>query len=175
MVYYRRTKGKGVRYVKNTMHIAVALVAGCLAWDAGAGAVNTFQQLPSGALPDTEVVTNVALNVQYDSTIVFGLSVDTLSCVSNEVLVAVGCDADSDGDLSLDEAAFVYGIENGGRYFVNLETGTALADAPAALSIKARHFNPAWNMMKVVKRGLGDIGESVATSVERRCFAISIR
>ena len=131
--------------------------------------------LPAGNLPDTEVVTNVALNVQYDGTIVFALSIDTASCVSNEVLVAVGCDSDGNGDLSLEEAAFVYGIESGVRYLVDFESGTASTDVPAVLSIKARQFNPAWNMRKVVKRGEGDVGESVATDVERRCFSISIR
>lgn len=131
--------------------------------------------LPAGNLPDTEIATNVALNVQYDSTIVFGLAIDTACCVSNEVLVAVGCDSDGNGDLSLDEAAFVYGIESGVRYLVDFESGTATTDVPAVLSIRARHFNPAWNMMKVVKRGEGDVGESVATNVERKFFSISIR
>ena len=36
MVYYRQTKGKRVKHMKNIMHIAVALVVGCLArWDNG--------------------------------------------------------------------------------------------------------------------------------------------
>ena len=89
-------------------------------------------------------------------------------------LVAVGCDANSDGDLSLDEVDFVYGIENGMRYLVDMEAGTVSADAPATVTIKARDFNPLWNMAKVVKRGEGDIGETVTTTVERRCFAIRI-
>ena len=56
-----------------------------------------------------------------------------------------------------------------------MESGTVSADAPATVTIRARNFNPAWNMAKVVKRGEGNIGETVTTTVERGCFAIRIR
>ena len=149
----------------------------CMVIAAGASAAMrvVLPQLPDGTLPDTEVATNIALNVQYDGSMRFSISIDAASCTSNEVLVAVGCDADSDGDLSPDEAAFVYGMENGWRYLVDLESGTAPADAPATVTIRARRFNPAWNMAKVVKRGAGGVGETVTTTVERGCFAIRIR
>ena len=155
--------------------VSAMAAAACLALGASAGEARVFPRLPDGTLPDTEVATNVALNVQHDGNMRFSISIDAASCTSNEVLVAVGCDADSDGDLSPDEAAFVYGIENGVRYFVNIETGTASADAPATVTIRARNFNPAWNLAKVVKRGEGSVGETVTTTVERGCFAIRIR
>ena len=161
--------------MKNMMRIAAVIAAACLVPCASAGEARGFPQLPEGTLPDTEVTTNVALNVQHDGNMRFSISIDAASCTSNEVLVAVGCDADSDGDLSLDEAAFVYGIEDGERYLVNMESGTVSADAPATVTIRARNFNPAWNMAKVVKRGEGSIGETVTATVERGCFAIRIR
>lgn len=163
--------------MKNKMRIAAAAVvaAACLALGASAGEVCVLPQLPDGTLPDTEVATNIALNVQYDGSMRFSISIDAVSCTSNEVLVAVGCDADSDGDLSLDEAAFVYGMENGGRYLVDLESGTVSADAPATVTIRARNFNPAWNLAKVVKRGEGTVGETVTTTVERGCFTMRFR
>ena len=161
--------------MKNIVRIAAVVAAACLAPGVSAGEARVFPQLSEGTLPDTEVATNVALNVQYDGSMRFSISIDAANCTSNEVLVAVGCDADSDGDLSPDEAAFVYGIENGERYLVNMESGMVSADAPATVTIRARNFNPAWNMAKVVKRGLGDIGETVTTPVERGCFAIRIR
>ena len=165
----------GDRGMKNMMRIAAVVAAARLALVACAGEERVFPQLPEGTLPDTEVSTNVALSVQHDGNMRFSFSIDVASCTSNEVLVAVGCDADSDGDLSQDEAAFVYGIENGVRYFVDMESGAVSADAPATVTIRARNFNPAWNMAKVVKRGLGDIGETVTTTVKRGCFAIRIR
>lgn len=36
------------------------------------------------------------------------LRIDASNCISNEVLVAVGHDADDDDDLSFDETAFVF-------------------------------------------------------------------
>ena len=165
----------GNRAMKNMMRIVAVVAAASLALVACAGEERVFPQLPEGTLPDTEVSTNVALNVQHDGNMRFSISIDAASCTSNEVLVAVGCDADSDGDLSPGEAALVYGIENGVRYFVDLESGTVSADAPATVTIRSRNFDPAWNMAKVVKRGLGDIGETVTTTVERGCFAIRIR
>ncbi len=170
-----RHEDMGDTGMKNMMRIAAVVAAARLALVACAGEERVFPQLPEGTLPDTEVSTNVALNVQHDGNMRFSISIDTASSTSNEVLVAVGCDADSDGDLSPDEAAFVYGIENGVRYFVDLESGTVSADAPATVTIRARRFNPAWNMAKVVKRGAGSVGETVTTTVERGCFAIRIR
>ena len=164
----------GNRAMKNMMRIVAVVAAASLALVACAGEELVFPQLPEGTLPDTEVSTNIALNVQHDGTMRFSVSIDAANCTSNEVLVAVGCDANSDGDLSLDEAAFVYGIENGMRYLVDMDAGTVSADAPAIVTIKARDFNPLWNMAKVVKRGEGDIDETVTTTVERRCFAIRI-
>ena len=131
--------------------------------------------LPSGELPDTEVVTNVALNIRYDRLTRFSFSVNTTGVVSNEVLLAVGCDADENGDLSLDETAFVYGIENGERYIVDYQTGAMETGVGPKITIRARHFNPSWNMMKVVKRGEGAVGETVVVERELKFFAISLR
>ena len=170
-----RHEDTGDTGMKNMMRIAAIIAAASLASVASAGEERAFPQLPEGTLPDTEVYTNVALNVQHDGNMRFSISIDAASCTSNEVLVAVGCDADSDGDLSLDEAAFVYGMENGGRYLVDLESGTVSADVPATVTIRARRFNPAWNMAKVVKRGEGSVGETVTTTVERGCFTMRFR
>lgn len=158
---------------KMTCIAALAALTG-LARGAGAGG-NALAPLPCLTPPDTEAATNVTLDVRYGRMASFGLSIDTESCVSNEVLVAVGRDSDGDGDLSYGEAAFVYGIECGERYLVDLGTGTVSTNVPAMLRIKAKHFDPRWNMLKVVKRGEGQIGESVVTDVERRTFSISIK
>ena len=84
--------------MKNMMRIAAVTAAACLVPCASAGEARVFPQLSEGTLPDTEVATNVALNVQYDGSMRFSISIDAANCTSNEVLVAVGCDADSDGD-----------------------------------------------------------------------------
>jgi hypothetical protein len=130
----------------------IAAMACCLAlWTCGA-AERQWPQLPEGTLPDTEVSTNVVLNVDAERLQTFRLRLQAESCASNEVVVAVGCDADGDGDLSFDEAAFAFGCDCGVRYFANYETGEALEGVGDTLVVGRRFFDPTWNLAKVVKR-----------------------
>ena len=64
----------------------------------------------------------------------FALRIMASNCASNEVLVAVGHDADYDGDLSFDETAFVFGIDCGGRYLADYAARRRAHHAPLGLS-----------------------------------------
>lgn len=153
----------------------IAAIACCLAlWTYGA-AERQWPQLPEGTLPDTEVSTNVVLNVDAERLQTFRLRLQAESCASNEVVVAVGCDADGDGDLSFDEAAFAFGCDCGVRYFANYETGEALEGVGDTLVVGRRFFDPTWNLAKVVKRGCGAVGEVVTETVENKSFTLFIR
>jgi len=154
--------------------IIVALAA-CLAFNAYADKVYEWPQLPSGSMPDTEVSTNVALHVNAERIESFSLSIQVEGGATSEVLVAVGHDADEDGDLSFDETAFVFGCDCGLGYFVNYSTESALDDVGDTITIARSDFNPAWNLAKVVKRGAGAIGESVTETVVNQRFSIHIR
>lgn len=134
-----------------------------------------WPQLPDGTLPDVEVVTNVALHVDADRLQTFSLRLQADDGAAKEVLVAVGCDANADGDLSFDEAAFVFGCDCGARYLVDCATGEVLDGVSDTLSIARRDFNPAWNLAKVVRRGVGTAGEIVTETVENRRFVVRIR
>ena len=59
----------------------------------------TLPQLPDGVMPNTEVLTNLTLHVKAERVREFGLTLDAGNCVSNEVLVAIGCDADGNGEI----------------------------------------------------------------------------
>ena len=59
----------------------------------------TLPQLPDGIMPNTEVTTNLPLHVKAERVREFGLTLDAGNCVSNEVLVAIGCDADGNGEI----------------------------------------------------------------------------
>ena len=61
-----------------------------------------WPQLPMGTLPDSEVSTNVTLHVNMSRLDEFSLCIEASNCVSNEVLVAIGHDADEDGDRRRD-------------------------------------------------------------------------
>ena len=156
------------------------LVVAFLALSAFAGARVVVPSLPEAERPDAEVCTNIALNVNVARLQTLTLSVAFDSCETNEVLVALGADGDNDGDLSVDEAAIVFGCDCGEWYRIDLRTGTASTEgspieATNAVVIGKREFGHAWNLVKVVRRGLGEIGETVTVDEERVRFDIRIR
>ena len=125
--------------------------------------------------PDAEVSTNIALNVNAARLQTLALSVEFESCETNEVLVAIGADGDNDGDLSLDESAIVFGCDCGEWYRADIRTGAVETATTNAFVIGKREFNPAWNLVKVVRRGFGEIGETVEVDEEHVRFDIRIR
>ena len=131
--------------------------------------------LPPSEYADTEVTTNVALNVNAARIERLTFSVSFESCGTNEVLVALGADADADGDLSMDEADIVFGCDCGAWYCADLRTGEVDTATTNALVIGKREFDPYWHLFKVIRRGLGEIGESVSVDEERVRFDIRIR
>ena len=154
---------------------ASVLVALLVHASAFAGARVVVPSLPEAVTPDAEVSTNIALNVDAARLQTLTLSVEFDSCVTNEVLVAIGADADDDGDLSVDEAAIVFGCDCGAWYRAELRTGEIETATTNALVSGKREFDPAWNLAKVVRRGFGEIGETVSVDVERARFDIRIR
>ena len=108
----------------NKMHLTTLFaVIAHLAPMACAATEYTLPQLPDGVMPNTEVTTNLLLNVKAERVREFGLTLDAGNCISNEVLVAIGCDADGNGDLSFEETAFVLGCDCGERYLVDYVSG----------------------------------------------------
>ena len=151
------------------------LVLSSFVFSALAGVRVVVSALPETVRPDAEVSTNIALNVNAARLQTLTLSVEFESCVTNEVLIALGADADLDGDLSVDEADIVFGCDCGSWYRADLRTGVIETATTNALVIGKRQFDPAWNRLKVVRRGLGEIGESVEKDEERVRFDIRIR
>ena len=154
-----------------TFFTATAYLASTLC----AAAEYPMPQLPDGVMPNTEVSTNLPLHVSAERLREFALTLNAANCSSNEVLVAIGCDADGNGDLSFDETAFVFGCDCGERYFVDYVSGTVADDVGETVAVGWRSFDPEWNIAKVVKRGEGTVGESIVETVLNKRFAITIR
>ena len=157
------------------MKFAVTVFFAFFSFFALASARVVVPSLPEAVRPDAEASTNIALNVNAARLQTLTLSVEFESCVTNEVLVAIGADADDDGDLSVDEADIVFGCDCGAWYSADLRTGEIETATTNALVIGKRQFDPAWNRLKVVRRGVGEIGESVEKDEERARFDIRIR
>ncbi|MBO4708872.1 MAG: hypothetical protein J5727_03720 [Kiritimatiellae bacterium] len=154
---------------------AAVLLALLVHASAFAGARVVVPSLPEAATPDVEVSTNIALNVDAARLQALTLSVAFDACETNEVLVAIGADGDNDGDLSFDEAAIVFGCDCGAWYRADLRTGEVESVATNALVIGKGQFVPAWNRLKVVRRGFGEIGETVEVDEEHVRFDIRVR
>ena len=152
-----------------------ALIAILAAAVACAANSTTWPQLPEGTLPDTEVSTNVALCVNIEKMKRFSLSLETTCCASNEVLVAIGCDSDGNGDLSFEEADLAFGSDCGERYLADYRTQTIVSNPGSSVIIDKKDFNPNWNLAKIIKRGLGEVGEEITETVETVKFSITLR
>ena len=153
------------------------ITALCMACAAAAFASARIEvsALPQSEYADTEVATNVALNVSAARLERLTLSVAFETSETNEVLVALGADTDGNGDLSIDEADIIFGSDCGAWYRADLRTGETTQQTTNILVIGKREFDPAWNVFKVIRRGLGEIGESVTLDEERVRFDIRVR
>ena len=155
--------------------LTVTAMAVVLSLGACAAKVYDWPQLSEGTLPDTEVATNIPLRVNAERLYVFSLRLQVSDETASEVLVAVGHDADENGDLSEDETAFVFGDDCGERYLVDCRAGHVFDEVSDTVAIGHRYFDPTWNLAKVVKRGVGAVGETVTEMVENKTFSIRLR
>ena len=136
--------------------------------------------LPSGELPNSEVVTNVALNVDYARLENLTFSLELNASASNSLSIAVGTAV---GDaLTLDEADFEWGYDCGKWFRADTATGNVdewpeLGNGRIlrTLTIDRRDFNPQWNRLRIVKRGIGDIEIGLSYSRAYTKFTIRIR
>ena len=136
--------------------------------------------LPCGELPNSEVVTNVVLNVDYARLENLTLSLELNASASNSLSIAVGTAARD--ALTLDEADFEWGYDCGKWFRADTETGNVdewpepgNGRVSRTLTIDRRDFNPQWNRLRIVKRGVGDIEVNASYSREYTKFFICVR
>ena len=138
--------------------------------------------LPQSDFADTEVSTNFAFAVGEGTNRRLVFSLELQASPSNNVEVAIGCDADNDGRLSLDEAALAVGYDCGEwivrsaakdsvTYFDVADTGVFRR----TYEVRSRHIDPLWNLVKVTRRGLGASNENVSFSLGESGFGLTIR
>ena len=119
----------------------------------------TAPSLPPSAFADTEVATNVVL--AQSAVNVSGLNLQLLFCgtSSNNVEIALGMDADNDGELSFDEMDVRLGWDCG-RYFVErVSTGERYEET----NVGTNDLNRVFDWQCAVRR---NTLESLAISTE---------
>ncbi len=142
--------------------------------------VVTLPSLPEAWLPNSEVATNIALNVNWDRLETLSFSIGVEACESNFVSVAVGT---ASGDaLTLEEADFEWGCDCGVWFSANTETGEIERESvPSSgwtervISIGKRQFNMNWNMVRLTKRGVGSFETAVSQNEKNKSFTLIVR
>ena len=137
--------------------------------------------LPVPEYADTEVSTNFAFSAGEGQSrgIVFTIELQATS--SNNVEVAIGCDADEDGSLSVDESGLCVGCDCG-TWFVRSSAQDAVTTEDVDDSgvfrrtyrVRARRVNPLWNLVKVTRRGCGASAESVSVESVEQGFKVRL-
>ena len=136
--------------------------------------------LPSGELPNSEVVTNIALNLDYARLENLTFSLELNASASNSLSIAVGT---ASGDaLTFDEADFEWGYDCGKWFRADMETGNVdewpepgTGRVSRTLTINRSDFKSRWNRLRIVKRGVGDIEVNASYSREYTKFFIRLR
>ena len=142
--------------------------------------VTPLPTLPCGELPNSEVVTNIALNVDYARLENLTFSLELNASASNSLSIAVGTAA---GDsLALDDADFEWGYDCGKWFRADTATGDVdewpepgTGRVSRTLTIERSDFNPQWNRLRIIKRGVGDVEVGLSYSREYTKFTIRIR
>ena len=147
----------------------------------------TVETLPQSEYADTEVSTNIPFEVSFDtmSRVNFALSLD--ASPSNSVEVSIGGDANGDGNLSPEEAAYTFGFDCG-RWFkrdavldeVKVigegEQWTGLSSRVTRMfTLKKRTLDEAWNLIKVTRRGVAETCEVALVEGRKPGKAVIVR
>lgn len=166
--------------------VSRALAALGILTNAGAaiGHTHTLAPFPEASPPDAEVAVAATLPQMPRQLGKFEVTLDIPQGYTNEVLVAIGTDADADGDLSDGEIDIVFGSDCGQRYWMRPKTGEYTLgtsgtdtiphwDAAGRFVVPKRHWDFAWNTAVALKRGVD--GREAAVRWSRTLYGFTIR
>ena len=142
----------------------------------------TIPGLPQSAFADTEVSTNIAFVVERPAMTRIEFTVALDATPTNNVEVAIGTDANSDGNLAVEEAAYVFGYDCGAWFArsAGLEglgslEGLGGGRVEKTFVLKRRQLDTAWNLVKVTRRGCGAVCELVEANGRKPGFKLEVR
>ena len=142
----------------------------------------TIPGLPQSAFADTEVSTNIVFVVERPAMTRIEFTVALDATPTNNVEVAIGTDANSDGNLAVEEAAYVFGYDCGAWFArsAGLEglgslEGLGGGRVEKTFVLKRRQLDTAWNLVKVTRRGCGAVCELVEAKGRKPGFKLEVR
>ena len=142
----------------------------------------TIPGLPQSAFADTEVSTNIVFVVERPAMTRIEFTVALDATPTNNVEVAIGTDANSDGNLAVEEAAYVFGYDCGAWFArsAGLEglgslEGLGGGRVEKTFVLKRRQLDTAWNLVKVTRRGCGAVCELVEANGRKPGFKLEVR
>ena len=145
----------------------------------------TVESLPQSEFADTEVSTNIAFAVERPAMTRIEFTVALDATPTNNVEVAIGTDANGDGNLGVEEAAHVFGWDCG-KWFARsagLEglgglgglEGLGGGRVEKTFVLKKRQLDTAWNLVKVTRRGCGATCELVEAKGRKPGLKLEVR
>ena len=148
----------------------------------------TVSALPQSEYADTEVSTNIAFAVERPAMTRIEFTVALDATPTNNVEVAIGTDTNSDGNLAVEEAAYVFGYDCGAWFarsaglegLGSLEClgsleGLGGGRVEKTFVLKRRQLDTAWNLVKVTRRGCGFACELVEANGRKPGFKLEVR
>ena len=142
----------------------------------------TVSALPQSEYADTEVSTNIAFAVERPAMTRIEFTVALDATPTNNVEVAIGTDTNSDGNLAVEEAAYVFGYDCGtwfarsaGLECLGSLEGLGGGRVEKTFVLKRRQLDTAWNLVKVTRRGCGSACELVEAKGRKPGFKLEMR
>ena len=146
----------------------------------------TVEPLPQCGFADTEVSTNMAFVVERPAMTRIEFTVALDATPTNNVEVAIGTDANADGNLSVEESAYAFGYDCG-TWFCRVRDENKIESSAVNLNLqpqprlshtfilKRRQLDTAWNLVKVTRRGCGAVCELVKAEGRKPGFKLEVR
>ena len=152
----------------------------------------TVSELPPSEFADTEVSTNIAFVVDRSMMTRIEFTVELDATPTNNVEVAIGTDGNGDGNLSVEESAYVFGYDCGTwfersqskseveveQWNPNLHCTTTTPDyglSSHTFILKKRQLDTAWDTVKVTRRGCGAACELVKAEGRKPGLVLEVR
>ena len=142
----------------------------------------TVEPLPPSEFADTEVSTNIAFVVDRSTMTRIEFTVALDATPTNNVEVAIGTDGNGDGNLSVEEAAYVFGYDCGtwfarsaGLEGLGSLEGLGGGRVEKTFVLKRRQLDTAWDLVKVTRRGFGAVCELMKAEGRKPGFKLEVR